>query len=164
MFANLAGSLVILGVVVAVAVAMGLIGRRWRAMRSFLAVIGPLYALTIFVFFQFEGAGSDCAGSGPTFHCWEISYASTWGVYGWVVVAIVMVLSLAPITSAWMRSRAPAVTAAVLLPLVIGAYVTGLIPWVPAWAGVLAAAIAGPPSSERRATALPSDRADTLET
>jgi hypothetical protein len=41
------------------------------------------------------------------------------------------------------------VTAAVLLPLVIGAFLTGLIPWVPAWAGVLAAAIAGPPSRER---------------
>jgi hypothetical protein len=162
MLANLAGSLVILGVVVAVAIAIGLIGLRWRAMRSFLVVIGPLYAVGIFVFFQFEGAGSDCAGAGLTFHCWEISYASTWGVYSWVIVAVVMILSLAPIASAWLRWRAPAVTAAVLLPLVIGAFLTGLIPWVPAWAGVLAAAIAGPPSTGSRATSRPTDRADTL--
>ena len=163
MFVNLAGPIVILAVVVAVAVAFGLIGRRWRAMRSFLVVIGPLYALAILVFFQFEGAGSACAGAGLTFHCWEISYASTWGVYGWVVVGAVLILSLAPIASAWTRWRAPTLVAAGVLPFVIGVYLTGLIPWVPAWAGVLAAAIAGPPSREPRATSQPGDRADTLE-
>jgi hypothetical protein len=144
---NVVGPVAIL--VTGVAVALGLIGRRWRAMRSFLVVIGPLYALAIFAFFQVEGAGSECAGAGATFHCWEITYASTWGVYGWVVVGVVMVLSMAPIASALMRRRAPTVAAALLLALVIGVYLTGLVLWVPAWAGVLAAAIAGPPSRER---------------
>lgn len=149
MLVNLFGPTAIL--VTGIAVALGFIGRRWRGMRSFLVVIGPLYALAIFAFFQVEGGGSECAGAGATFHCWEVTYASTWGVYGWVVVGVVMVLSMAPIASAVMRRRAPTVAAAVVLPLVIGLYLTGLVLWVPAWAGVLAAAIAGPPSREHTA-------------
>jgi hypothetical protein len=147
--ANPAGAVGIVAALVVVAAALGLIGVRGRPMRSFLVVIGPLYSLAIFAYFFIEGAGSQCAGAGTTFHCWEITYASTWGMHGSVVVGIAMILSLTPIAAAWTRRRAPTVVAAVALPLMIGIHVPGLIPWVPSAAAVLAAAIAGPPSRVR---------------
>lgn len=149
MLATVGGDIAVLAVIAAVAVGFGLIGLRWRAMRSFLVALAPLYSLAVFIYFQFEGAGSQCAGAGATFHCWEIPYSSRWGVYGWVVVGIVMIVCLGPIASARLRTRTPSVVAAAALALAIGAYVIGLLAWVPVWAAVLAAAIAGPPSHER---------------
>ena len=146
---NRADAIAIVSAILVVALALGLIGLRWRAMRTFLVVIGPLYTLAVFIYFLFEGAGSECAGAGQTFHCWEITYASTWGVHGSVVVGIAMILSGSPIVAAWIRRRAPAVVASVALPLLIGIYGMSLIPWVPSAAAVLAAAIAGPPSRDR---------------
>ena len=66
-------------------------------------------------------------------------------VLGVAVVVVVTVLSLAPILSARMRSRAPSVVATFVLGLLILSFTVGLAPWVPAASSVLAAAIAGPP-------------------
>jgi hypothetical protein len=150
MSANLAGAIGAVATLVVVAVAFGLIGLRWRPVRTFLVVIGPLYSLAILIYFLFEGTGSQCSGAGTTFRCWEISYASTWGVFGSALVGVVVILTLAPIASAWRRSRVPSLVAALALPVVIAIYILALWAWVPAWAGALAAAIAGPPSRAER--------------
>src|SRR5258708_10300112 len=102
--AGAAGSLAALLVA---AIALGLIGRRRRSLRVFLAWIGPLYSLGILAYFVFEGAGSECDGAGATFHCWEISYASTWGLQGSMMVALLVLLSLAPLLSVLLHWRAP---------------------------------------------------------
>jgi hypothetical protein len=156
MFVHWASAIAALAALLVLAAAFGFIGLRSRRMRTILVLVGPLYSVAILVYFLIEGAGSECSGAGASFHCWEVSYASTWGVYGTVLVGAVVVFSLAPIVSAWLRSRRPAAVAAVALAVVIGMHVLGLWPWVPAVAAVLAAAIAGPPSGEPRATR-PSD-------
>jgi len=148
---ELAGAAGVLAALLVAAIALGLIGLRRRSLRVFLAWIGPLYSVVVFTYFLFEGAGSECDGAGATFHCWEISYASTWGVQGSLLVAVLMLLSFAPLLSVRMRSRAPAVVAAIGMPLVIAISLTGLWPWAPACAAALGAAIAGPPSREASA-------------
>src|SRR5260370_3694509 len=94
-----AGGAGLLAALLVAEIALGLIGRRRRSLRVFLAWIGPLYSLGILAYFVFEGAGSECDGAGATFHCWEISYASTWGLQGSVMVALLVLLSLAPLLS-----------------------------------------------------------------
>jgi hypothetical protein len=148
---ELAGAAGVLAALLVAAIALGLIGRWRRSLRVFLAWIGPLYSLGILAYFLFEGAGSECDGAGATFHCWEISYASTWGLQGSVMVALLVLLSLAPLLSVRLHWRAPAVVAAIAMPLVFVIYLPGLWPWVPAWAAALGAAIAGPPSREASA-------------
>lgn len=128
-----------------VAIVLGMVGRRWRSARVVLTVLGPLYSVVVLAYYLIEGSSSHCTGSGVTFRCSETTYASAWGVPGTVAVGVVMILSMAPLVSAWLRNRAPAVVAAIALPLVIGSIVIGPA-WLPAWAAVLAAAIAGPPS------------------
>jgi hypothetical protein len=147
---ELAGAAGLLAALVIAAVAFGLMGLRWRSLRVFLTWIGPLYSLAILVYSLFEGSGSECAGAGATFHCWEISYASSWGPYS-VLVGILILLSLAPALSARMHSRTPSVVATITMPLVIAIYVSVLWPWAPAWAAALGAAVAGPPSREASA-------------
>src|SRR5260370_12964743 len=110
---ELAGAAGLLAALLVAAIALGLIGRRRRSLRVFLAWIGPLYSLGILAYFVFEGAGSECDGAGATFHCWEISYASTWGLQGSVLVALLVLLSLAPLLSVRLHWRAPAVVAAI---------------------------------------------------
>src|SRR5216683_3117045 len=141
---ELAGAAGVLAALLVAAIALGLIGRRRRSLRVFLAWIGPLYSLGILTYFL-------CDGAGATFHCWEISYASTWGLQGSVMVALLVLLSLAPLLSVRLHWRAPAVVAAIAMPLVFAIYLPGLWPWAPAWAAALGAAIAGPPSREPRA-------------
>jgi hypothetical protein len=148
---ELAGAAGVLAALLVAAIALGLIGLRRRSLRVFLAWIGPLYSVTILAYFLFEGAGSECAGAGATFHCWEISYASTWGLQGSLMVAVLMLLSFAPLLSARLHWRAPAVVAAIAMPLVFAIYLTGLWPWAPVWAAALGSAIAGPPSREASA-------------
>ena len=143
---ELAGAAGVLAALLVAAIALGLIGQRRRSLRVFLAWIGPLYSLGILAYFLFEGVGSQCDGAGATFHCWEISYASTWGLQGSVMVALLVLLSLAPLLSVLIHRRAPAVVAAIAMPLVFAVYLPGLWPWAPAWAAALGAAIAGPPS------------------
>lgn len=148
MTAALMGSLALLTVLLVVAIVLGFAGRRWRRARLGLVVIGPLYSLAVLAYFLIEGSSSHCTGAGVTFRCSEVTYASAWGVRGWVTVAIVMILTLAPLAAAWLRNRAPSVVAAIALPVVMGSYLVGLAAWAPAWAAVLAAAIAGPPSRQ----------------
>ncbi|HAC46527.1 MAG TPA: hypothetical protein DCF65_10740 [Chloroflexi bacterium] len=148
---ELAGAAGVLAALLVAAIALGLIGQRRRSLRVFLAWIGPLYSLGILAYFLFEGVGSQCDGAGATFHCWEISYASTWGLQGSVMVALLVLLSLAPLLSVLIHRRAPAVVAAIAMPLVFAVYLPGLWPWAPAWAAALGAAIAGPPSREASA-------------
>lgn len=145
---ELAGAAGVMGALVAAAVVSGLIGRRIRRIRTLLVSIGPLYSLGIFAYFFFEGAGSECDGTGATFHCWEISYASTWGLQGSLIAGVLILLSLAPLVSARIRSRTPSLVSAIAMPVVIAIYLIGLWPWAPAWAAVLGSAIAGPPSRE----------------
>jgi hypothetical protein len=65
------------------------------------------------------------------------------------MVALLLLLSLAPLLSVRLHSRAPAVVAVIAMPVVFAIYLPGLWPWVPAWAAALGAAIAGPPSREK---------------
>jgi hypothetical protein len=142
------GAAAALAALVVVAVVIGLMGRRRRSLRVFVIWIGPAYSVALFIYFVFEGAGSQCAGSGATFHCWEVTYASRWGWQGSLGVAVLMLLSFAPVVSAMLRNRIPSVVAAVAMPIVIATYVIGLLAWAPASAAALAAAVAGPPSRE----------------
>lgn len=148
---ELAGAAGVLATLLVAAIALGLIGLRRRSLRVFLASIGPLYSVGIFIYFLFEGAGSECDGAGTTFHCWEITYASTWGVQGSLMVAALMLLSFAPLLSVRKHWRGPAVVAATAMPLVIGINLPDLWPWAPGCAAALGAAIAGPPSREASA-------------
>jgi hypothetical protein len=143
---EVAGTAAALAALVVLAVAIGLIGRRRRSLRVFVPWVGVVYSVALFVYFVFEGAGSQCAGSGATFHCWEVTYASRWGLQGSLAVAVLMLLSFAPVVSAMLRNRIPSVVAAVAMPVVIATYLVGLLAWAPAWAAALAAAVAGPPS------------------
>ena len=145
---EVAGTAAALAALVLVAVVVGLMGRRRRSLRVIASWIGPVYSLALFFYFVFEGAGSQCAGSGATFHCWEVTYASRWGWQGSLAVAILMLLSFAPVVAAMLRNRIPSAVAAVATPIVIATSVIGLVAWAPAWAAALAAAVAGPPSGE----------------
>lgn len=117
-----------------------------RRLRVFLVVIGPLYSIAILIYFLFEGAGSACSGDGASFHCWEITYASRWGLSGSLLIGAVMTLTLAPALSARLRTRMPSIVSAVVIGLLIALDIPQAWPWLPAWAAVLAAAIAGPPT------------------
>jgi hypothetical protein len=145
---EVAGAAGVLAALLVAAIAFGLIGLRMRSVRVFLAWIGPLYAVGIFGYLLFEGSGSECDGAGATFHCWEISYASTWGLQGSLLVGVLMLLSLAPLLSMRMHRRVPSMLAVIAMPLVIATNLPDLWPWAPACAAALGAAIAGPPSRE----------------
>ena len=121
-----------------------------RRLRVFLIVIGPLYSVVVFAYVVLEGTGSACSGAGSSFHCWEITYASKWGFTGSLVVGAMMILTLGPALSAKLRGRMPSILSAVLIPIVMAVDISHGWPWLPAWAAVLAAAIAGPPT--RRAS------------
>jgi hypothetical protein len=133
------------------AVVLGFAARRWRGARVVVAGIGPVCSLAVLLYFLIEGSTSYCTGTGATFRCSEVTYASTWGVRGSAAVAVVMILTMAPLVSAWLHNRTPAVVAAIALPAMLVLFGFELAAWIPAWAGVLAAAIAGPPSTERAA-------------
>jgi hypothetical protein len=135
---------------------VGVIGLRWRAARYAVVALGPLYSIAVLVYFLAAGAGSTCSGQGATFQCFEVSYASTWGVLGSVVVGATILLSFAPVLSTVMRARWPSLIAAVALAALIGIYLLGLWVWLPDWAGVLGAAIAGPPVRRPRPAPAPS--------
>jgi hypothetical protein len=125
---------------------LGVLGIRWRTARLALVVLGPMYSVAVFAYFLVAGAGSACSGAGSSFRCWEVSYASTWGLAGSATVGAVMLLSLAPIGSAWLHNRLPSVLGAIGLGVLIAIYLLGLWIWLPALAGVVGAAVAGPPS------------------
>src|SRR5260370_5659910 len=146
--AGAAGSLAALLVA---AIALGLIGRRRRSLRVFLAWIGPLYSLGILGYFLFEGAGSECDGAGATFHCWEISYASTWGLQGSMMVALVVLLSLAPLLSVLLHWRAAAGVAARSVPPGLALYPPPVPAGGPALRAAPGSALASPPAAERGA-------------
>ncbi len=145
-FALVAGLLV-------AAIVAGLVGRRWRNARQVLTAIGPIYSLGVLGYSLIEGSTSICTGTGPTFTCDEVTYASTWGALGSVAVGFAVILTVAPLASAWWRTRIPSIVVAVALPAVIALFFGVLAAWVPAWAAVLAAAIAGPPSATPRSDA-----------
>ena len=145
---EVAGTGAALAALLAAAVVIGAIGRRRRSLRVLASWIGPVYSVALLFYFVFEGAGSQCAGSGATFHCWEVTYASKWGLQGWLSAAALMLLSFTPVVSAMLRNRMPPVVAAIAMPVVIATNVVGLWAWAPAWAAALAAAVAGPPSRE----------------
>jgi len=133
------------------AVVVGLVGRRWRPMRVLLVGLAPLGSAAILFYFFFEGSASQCSGSGATLRCWEVSYASAiWGWSGWSVglVGSTVILTLAPIASAWLRRSWPSVAATCALPFLIGPLIVVLFPWAYVWPAVLGAAIAGPPSRQ----------------
>ncbi|OLD50855.1 MAG: hypothetical protein AUI42_01335 [Actinobacteria bacterium 13_1_40CM_2_65_8] len=119
-----------------------------RYVRLVLAGIGPLYSVAVLAYSLLEGSSSICTGSGGTFRCTEVTYASTWGFGGSVAVGIVMILTMAPLLSGWLRNRIPSVVAAIALPIVLISFTSGLAAWTPAWVAILAAAIAGPPSAK----------------
>lgn len=145
---------VLAGLVVAF-VLLGVVGLRWRSARLALVVLGPLYSLVVFAYFLMAGAGSTCSGTGSSFRCWEVSYASTWGAYEAAFVGLVVLLSFAPAASAWLRSRAPSALSAIALLAAIALFMAGLWVWLPACAAVLAAAVAGPPSRGLRLAEMP---------
>ena len=132
---------------------LGLVGRRLQLVRQGLVFLALVSAVVPFVYYVMEGHASQCTGAGATLRCTEASYASAWGLYGWILVGTVILLTLAPVASALRRSALPSVLVAIVLTLLFAANAPFLWPWVAAWAAVLAAAIAGPPSDDRRAVA-----------
>jgi hypothetical protein len=137
----------VLGIAIflAIGVLFGFAARRWRTLMA-LAVVMPLIAATIpLLYFVLEGNVSACTGSGSSFRCVEVSYASTWSVADWILVGAVALLTVAPIVSAWLRSRMPSVLAGIVLAGLIAPNLAFLYSWVLAGALVVGAAIAGPP-------------------
>jgi hypothetical protein len=143
------GALIFVIALFVAALLLGLAGRRWRYVRLVLVGIGPVYSVAVLVYSLVEGSTSICTGSGGTFRCTEVTYASTWGFGGSVAVGVVVILTMAPLVSAWLGSRIPAVAAVIALPIVMIFFTTELAAWTPAWAAIVAAAIAGPPSGGR---------------
>ena len=148
---NLFNTLDGLAVIVIASAGVGVVGRYWRPIRVILVGLAPLYSAAVIFYFVFEGSMSQCSGYGVTLHCSEVSYASAiWSQGGWEVagVAMAVILTLAPIASAWLRRSTPSVVAACVLPLLIATFFGYVASWSDAWPAVLAAAIAGPPSRE----------------
>jgi hypothetical protein len=147
-FFDLVAGLLLAGVLV------GIAGRYWRPIRIFLVGLAPLGSAGIIFFFLFEGSGSQCAGAGATFHCWEVSELVGLLDNGFAVagVSLVTILSLAPIASAWLGRRTPSVTAAYVIPVLILLLFIFVAPWLFIWPAVLAAAIAGPPTRKASLT------------
>ena len=110
-----------------------------------LLVLAPLYGIGVFFLFLTRG-GPDAVGS-----------------FGVGIVVLVTVLSLAPVLSFFMRTRAPSVLATALLALLLVFYVFGLLPWYPLATGLIGAAIAGPPVRPRPSVAADDDRLDALD-
>jgi hypothetical protein len=113
--------------------------------------LAPTAAAVPLLYYVIEGTVSECSGAGATFSCVEVTYASSWDVRTWTLVGAVILLTLAPFLSAWLRNALPSVLVAIGLPVLFAIYPAFLWSWVPAWAFVLAAAIAGPPSREASA-------------
>jgi hypothetical protein len=133
---------------VAAGVLLGLAGRRWKALQTVLVLLAPIAAAVPLLYYVIEGSVSQCSGAGATFRCTEVTYASSWDVGAWTLVVAVILLTLAPGLSAWLRNTLPSLLVAIGLPVLFAIYPVFLWSWVPAWAFVLAAAIAGPPSRE----------------
>jgi hypothetical protein len=133
---------------VAAGVLVGLAGRRWRTLKVALVFLAPIAAAVPLLYYAIEGGVSECSGAGATFRCMEVTYASEWDVGGWTLVSAVILLTLAPGLSALLRNALPSLLVAIGLPVLLAIYPAFLWSWVPAWALILAAAIAGPPSRE----------------
>ena len=133
-----------IAIFVVVGVLFGLAGRRWRTFKA-LAVVFPLFAAIVpLLYFILEGNVSACTGSGSTFRCVEVSYASTWSVADWILVGAVVLLTAVPIVSMRLRNRLPSVLAAIALAGLIAPSLAFLYSWILAGALVVGAAIAGP--------------------
>jgi hypothetical protein len=133
---------------VAAGVLLGLVGRRSRTLKAALMFLPPTAAAVPLLYYVIEGSVSECSGAGATFRCVEVTYASSWDASAWILVGAVILLTLAPGLSAFIRNALPSVLVAIGLPVLFAIYPVFLWSWVPAWAFVLAAAIAGPPSRE----------------
>ena len=160
-FFDLVAALTLAGVLV------GIAGRFWRPIRIFLVGLAPLGSVGVILFFLFEGSGSQCAGAGATFHCWELTYYVVLLANGAAVtgIGLVTVLSFAPIASAWLGRRTPSVTAAYMIPVLILVFFIFVAPWLFIWPAVLAAAIAGPPTRRTSLTfSRPTDDTPTYPT
>ena len=140
---------------VAVGVLFGLMGRRWRTLQAAAVGMALIAAAIPLLYFILEGNVSQCTGSGATFRCVEVSYASTWTIADWILVGAVVLLTLAPIVSAVLHSRLPSVLAAVALTGLVAANLRFLYSWILAGALVIGAAVAGPPPREPRTTTGP---------
>ncbi len=139
------GIQVLAGVAIAFLV-LGFVGLRWRSARLSLVLLTPAYSVVVLLYFLVAGAGSACDGEGASFRCWEVSYASTWGWLASLLVGAVIAASATPIASAWLHSCMPSALGAAALFALIAINPLGLWIWFPALAGILAAAVAGPPS------------------
>jgi len=111
----------------------GIVGASFRRVRQVLVWPAAVYSAGVLVYGLFAG--------GPN----RSAYIANLDVMAVGVVVVVTVLSLAPILSARVSSRAPSVVATIVLGLLILSFTLGLAPWVPAASCVLASAIAGPP-------------------
>lgn len=117
----------------ALGVAAGLVGSGSRPVRQVLVWIGAALSLGVFLYALVAG--------GPNGH----AYIAGVNALGVAVIAVVIVLCLAPVLAARLKSRAPSVMATILLAVLVLIFPLGLFPWMPAASCVLAAAIAGPP-------------------
>jgi len=138
-----------IALLVIAALVLGLVGRFWRPLRMILVGLAPLYSAAVIFYFVFDSSASRCSGVGVALRCEEVSYAALiWSAGGWAVagVAMAVILTLAPIASAWLQRSTPSVIAAFVLPLVLVTFFWFVAWWIAAWPAVLAAAIAGPPT------------------
>ena len=112
-------------------------------------VVGPLYALAVFVIFLTNG-GPEGAGA-----------------FGVVIVVAVTVLAFAPIASFLTQSLRPVVVGTLTLLVILVYFALGLWLWFPVATGLVAASIVGPPPLRRRmapaSVGADDDRLDALE-
>lgn len=127
----------------------GLLGSRFRRVRQVLVWPGAVFSVAVFVYGLFRGGPNDCVenAAGTAYTCHPTAYIADLNILGVAVVVAVTLLSLAPIAAAFTRSRVPSVVATIVFAFMLLIFIFGLLPWVPAAACVLAAAIAGPPDS-----------------
>lgn len=125
----------------------GLVGTRFRRVRQVVVWLGAVLAVAVFTYGLFRGGPNECfrhAASG-TYTCHPTAYIADLNILGVAVVVAVTLLSFAPIAATLTGSRVPSVVAMIVFAFMLLIFTLGLLPWVPAAACVLAAAIAGPP-------------------
>ena len=110
-----------------IGVFVGLLGLRFPSLRWPLAFVGPPFAVAAFLLFIALGGLIEV------------------GPLGIAILVAVTIASFAPVASWLAGTRTPSIAAAALLVVLMGWLAFVLVSWFPAGAGVLAAAIAGPP-------------------
>ena len=126
------------------ATAVGLAGRKWVTLQSFISVLAPIASSVPFIYFLTQATVTICTNAAAT-RCEQEPYFSTWSTLAWLLMVSAMLLSLAPLASLLIGNRLPSIIAAARLLILVSIHTIFLWSWTLPVAGLFAAAIAGVP-------------------